>query len=63
MPKRFDAADTVDSVTHGLHRDQSDGWVLETQREHVEYGTSEKGGPRLPVRKHITITLIPSRER
>lgn len=60
LPKRQDAADTVESATHELHYEQANGWVLESKLQDVEYG--EVNSLRIPIRKTITITLIPARD-
>lgn len=60
-PKRIDAADTVDTATHLLHRLQADGWALEAMEHTLEYaGLSEKS-PKLPVRVVVQIKLIPAK--
>jgi hypothetical protein len=66
-PKRIDAADTVDNVTHLLHRLQSDSWGILSASVEFEYGTPEGDGKpqhgktRLPVHATVTVELIPAK--
>lgn len=65
MPRRIDAADTVDTATHHLHRLQAEGWVLERLDTRMEYGTVSKDPkaktPKIPVAAVITVRLVPLR--
>ena len=66
-PKRMDAADTVDTATHALHRLQSEGWGVSSVVSEFDYGTPEGDGSakhgrtKLPVGVTVTIRLIPVR--
>lgn len=62
MPKRLDAEDTVDSVTHFLHRLQADGWGIESMEHHIDYVAPKPGGRKLPVAASVTVTLTPTRD-
>jgi hypothetical protein len=59
MPKRYDAADTVDTATNLLHRLQSEGMVLSDLAYDIEYSTLEPKGQKFPVSATVTIHLIP----
>lgn len=61
MAKRVDAEDTVDVVTHFLHRWQAEGFGVAGLTTEVEYGQSEPGARKLPVGVDIVIRLVPSR--
>ncbi len=58
-PKRMDGPDTVDLVTHYLHRLQAEGWVLEDMSHEVEYQQINGKGPKLPSRSRYVINLVP----
>ncbi len=60
-PKRLDAADSVDTATHLLHRLQSDGWVVDSIQTDCEYHEAKEGAPKLPIRNIVTIALVPGR--
>jgi hypothetical protein len=66
-PKRIDAADTVDTVTHLLHRLQSEGWAVKSAVLEHGYGTplgngeAKHGATLLPTKATVTIELIPAR--
>ncbi len=60
-PKRIDAADSIDTATHLLHRLQADGWVLDTIQSEAEYYQAKDEAPKLPIRTVVTIALIPGR--
>jgi hypothetical protein len=51
--QRIDSADTVDNVTHLLHRLQADGWA--TKNANVEFDYKN----HLPVGVVVTVELVP----
>lgn len=65
MPRRIDAADTVDTATHHLHRLAAEGWVLEQLDTKIEYATVAKDpsakAPKIPVATVVTVRLVPLR--
>jgi hypothetical protein len=60
-PKRIDAADTVDNVTHLLHGLQADGWAIATATVRFQHRSPGKSGAKLPVRARVTIELTPTK--
>ena len=62
MPKRIDAADTIDAATHFLHRLQADGWGLEALACDIEYQSPRPGARKLPIAATVTVRLTPARD-
>lgn len=61
MPKRLDGEDTVDVVTHFLHRWQAEGFGVKDVACDVEYAAVKPGARRLPVQATVTVRLVPTR--
>ncbi|MDE2096460.1 MAG: hypothetical protein KGL39_04380 [Patescibacteria group bacterium] len=69
MGKRMEPPETVDNVTHLLHRLQSDGWGVAEANLQFEYGTldgdrdavkSPPGKRKLPYAAVVTVRLLPT---
>lgn len=61
MPKRIDAADTIDTATHFLHRLQAEGWALDELEHSIEYSLPNQKGVRMPIAAVVNIRLVPIR--
>lgn len=61
MPKRIDAADTVELALHWLTKLQAEGWALAELEHHIDHVPTGKGGRKLPVQATLTIRLTPGR--
>ena len=58
MPRRTDAADTIDPAVHFLHRLQAEGWGVASIR--CEFDHAPIGKHRLPVEATVTVKLVPA---
>jgi hypothetical protein len=63
---RIDAADTIDTATHFLHRLAAEGWALASLEHEFQYGSpapKDPKAPLLPIEAKLVITLIPARSK
>lgn len=58
MPPVIGANDTVDNVTHVLHRLQVDGWGVRSVSVDFDYG--EVGKQKVPVEAVVRVELVPT---
>jgi hypothetical protein len=56
--KKVDPGDTIDHVTHYLHKLQAEGWTLQGLSHDLDYGES-KSGSKLLISSTLKIKLIP----
>ena len=56
--KKVDPGDTIDQVTHYLHKLQAEGWTLQGLYHELDYGES-KSGTKLLISSTLKIKLIP----
>jgi len=61
VAKRIDAEDTIDVVTHFLHRLQAEGWGIESLEHGIEYAQLGEKSKKMPVSAMVKIRLIPIR--
>lgn len=59
MGTRINGEDTVDNLTHFLHRLQADGWGIVTMDHKIRYDKVTQKGRKIPTSAKIVVELIP----